>query len=360
MQNEETTKIERTPLTPFQYLEHDVRLQEEEEEREVIDDAQPPADPPEEETPTEELEYDVKIAGNPIAVIAKDWVSKGYLPEDFSVTDDITEETLENAYRSYKEALIESEVRSRVLDDLRNQGVDEEILETAKLLKSGIPKEQLSQADAYNVLGSVKLDPNDDSYEGYARQILAQYYADKGFSPDKISRYVERDMDDEDVENLVSDAQGHFKQRAAELHHYFKQVEAQRQQEERQRTEQSIAAMHQYLDKGEIAGRKYTKEQMAQVKRAMFDKTEVVVDAQGNRHRVTAYEKKRLEYQSNFELNFRSIVDFILGYDAKAVEEEGKVKGKSEVLRELNKAVQVTIKGVREVNKDNIERREIA
>lgn len=357
MQTSEGTNIERKVLTPFEALDEHVRLQEEEE---VILD--PPAELPVEQPTTveEELEYDVKISGNPIKVIAKDWKSKGYLPEEYEVPDDISEEQLEEVYRVHKEKLIESEVRTRILDELRAEGVDDDVLETAKLLRHGVPQEQISQADAFHVLGSVQLNPEDENYEGYASQVLTQYYADKGFSSDKITRYVERDMEDDDVVALVEEAQSHFKQRAVQMRQYFAQVEAHKVAEEQQRVQQTVASMNQYIERGEIAGRKYTKEQMGQVKRALFDKTEVVVDAQGNRRRVTAYEKKRLEYQNDFELNFKSVVDFILGYDAQAIEAEGKLKGKSEALRELNQQVQVTIKGVREVNKENIERREIA
>lgn len=368
MQNTQTI-IERTLLTPFETLDDGLRNLPREETREDAReedgkiDPITPADPDPQEgqaTVKEELEYDVQITGNPIKIIAQDWKAKGHLPEDLEVADNITAEELEDLFRNHKEKLIKEEIRTSVLDELRDQGVDSEIIETARLIKYGVPKEQISQAEAYNVLGSVQLDPNDDSYEGYARQVLFQFYADKGFAADKIDRYVERDIEAEDVESLVSDAQQYFLQKAIEYKQYFKQVESQQIQQQRQQAEQTVSTMNQFLDKGEIAGRKYSKEQMAQVKKALFDKTEVITDAQGNRRRVTPYEKKRMEYQSNFELNLKSVVDFILGYDAKASEDEGRLKGKSDALRELNKAVEVTIKGVREVNKDNIERREIA
>lgn len=367
------TTIERTPLTPFEALsdhEEDVRLQEEQSEGPTtepeIDDEGGAGDHEEEHAPeppiTEELEYDVKIAGNPISIIAKDWKSKGYLPEDFEVTDGLSEEELEEAYRKHKESLVESELRTRILDELQAQGYEPELVEVARLIKYGVPKEQISEAEAYEVAGNVQLDPNSEEYESYASQILAQYYADKGFSPDKISRYVERDLEDDEFENIVDEAQAYFRQRAVQYKQYFKQVAEHQEQEARRQAQESVQRMNTFLDKGEIAGRKYTKEQIAQVRKALFERTEVVVDAQGNRRRVTPYEKKRLEYQNNFELNFRSVVDFILGYDPKTIEDEGRMKGRNDTLKELNKAVQVQIKGVRTVENgpnDGIQRREI-
>lgn len=369
------TTIEKTPITPFQFLEDErLRVQDEEVvkdeiidravddalERTSIDSAEESS--AEEPAPLrEELEYDVKISGNPIHIIAKEWKSRGYLPDELEIPEDITEEELEETYRKHKEQLIEAEVRAKVLQELRENGVDDDILETAKLLKYGVPQEEISRADAYQVFGMYELDPNDDNYEQNARQILTQFYADKGFSVDKIRRYVDRDLEDTDVEEIVADAQAFFREKSIQMKEEFKMLEARKKQEERQQAEQTVRTMQQYLDRGEIAGRRYTKEQMEQVRRALFDKTEVVVDAQGNRYRVSAYEKKRLEYQNNFELNLKSVVDFILGYDAKAVEEEGRVKGKSDALRELNRAVEVTIKGVREVvDKDSIQRRAIS
>ncbi len=364
-----TTTIERTPLTPFEALSDydDVRMHEEEgaefnsPEGHENDTPAPPV--VEDEPPlTEELEYDVKIAGNPISIIAKDWKSKGYLPEDFEVTDSLSEEELEEAYRKHKEALIESELRTQILDELKNDGYEPELVEVARLIKYGVPKEQISEAEAYEIAGNVRLDPNSDEYENYARHIMAQFYADKGFSPEKIQRYVDRDVEDDDFENIVDEAQAYFRERAVQYKQYFQQVTQQQEAESRRQAEEAVNKMSSYLDKGEIAGRKYTKEQMAQVRKALFERTEVVVDAQGNRRRVTPYEKKRLEYQSNFELNFRSVVDFILGYDPKTIEEEGRAKGRNETLKELNKSVQVQIKGVRTVGADpnnGIERREL-
>jgi hypothetical protein len=368
------TTIERTPLTPFELLQEDLKkdpfvedldkldegpivrkdteqvapeLQDEEEEEEI----QVPE--------KEELEYDVKISGNPIAIIAKDWKSKGYLPEGYEVPEDLSEESLEEVYRTHKEAQIEQEVRSKVLQEMQEQGYDPEILETAKLLKSGVPKEAITQADAYRIMGEVQLDPEDENYEDYARQILTQFYADKGFAQDKIDRYVFRDLDDPEVEAVVEDAQDYFRERAGAMYQQFKQAEKQAEAKQKAQAEAQVRKMNDYLERGEIAGTKYSQDQIAQVKKALFEKTEVVVDAQGNRYRVTPYEKKRWEYQNDFEKNLKSVVDFILGYDAKSVEEIGRTKGKSDTLRELNKSVQVTIKGVREINSDTIQRREL-
>lgn len=361
------TTIEKTPITPFQFLEDErVRVQDEEvseqsQEVDPVDEALEAERSVQDERPErQELEYDVQIAGNPIKIIAEDWRSKGYLPDDFEVPEDITEEQLEQVYRTYKESLIEADVRERLTEELRQNGVDGEILETARMIKYGVPQQEISRADAYQALGTAQLDPNDENYEVYARQILGQFYSDKGFAPDKIQKYIDRDLEDDDVESIVADAQGHFRATAQNMRQYFKQLEHQKQLEERQRVMSTIQQMDSYLKRGELAGRKYTPQQMETVRRALFDKTEVVVDAQGNRHRITAYEKKRLEYQNNFELNLKSVVDFILGYDAKAVEEEGKLKGRSETLRELNKAVQVTIKGVREMDGRGIERKQIS
>lgn len=366
------TTIERTqiPMTPFEALsdQEDVRLQEESIERtpqNVEDSHQEPTEDHEEggsEPITEELEYDVKIAGNPISIIAKDWKSKGYLPEEFEVTDGISEEELEEAYRTHKESLVESEIRTRILDELQSQGYEPELVEVARLIKYGVPREQISEAEAYEIAGNVRLDPNSEEYEGYASQIMSQYYADKGFGADKIQRYVERDMEDDDFESIVDEAQAYFRDKAVQYKQYFQQVSQYQEQESRRQAEESVQRMSTFLDKGEIAGRRYSKEQMAQVRKALFERTEVVVDAQGNRRRVTPYEKKRLEYQNNFELNFRSVVDFILGYDPQTIEEEGRLKGKNEALKELNKAVQVQIKGVRTVESgqsDSIQRREL-
>ncbi len=373
------TTIERTPLTPFELLQDDLRkdplvedldrLEDEGRDEPIIrkdteshvapeledDDNDAPIREPEKE----ELEYDVKISGNPIAIIAKDWKSKGYLPDEYEVPEDLSEEDLEEVYRTHKESLIEQEVRTRLLQEMQEKGYDPEILETAKLIKSGVPKEAITQADAYRIMGEVQLDPEDDNYEEYARQILTQFYADKGFAQDKIDRYVYRDLEDPEVESVVEDAQNYFRDRAGLMYQQFKQAEKQAEQQKKAQAEAQVKRMNDYLTRGEIAGTKYSQEQIAQVKKALFEKSEVIVDAEGNRYRVTPYEKKRWEYQNDFEKNLKSVVDFILGYDAKSIEETGRIKGKNDTLRELNKSVQVTIKGVREINSDTIQRREL-
>jgi hypothetical protein len=350
-----------------------------EQEEEIIEQQEEQQDSPVletqegegEEQGAEELEEGQEAASeidpdNNPKVLAEYWKSIGKLPEDFD-TNNITDyEELDTAYRSHREKELEEEIENRLLSRYEEEGYTKEDLEYAKIIRQGADPNALKESVIFRNIASEQVDPETDAGRQYAEDIIRLYYADQGFKEAKINKLVEAEFEDGSFTETLTEAQGHFAEKANKIEQTEKQV-AKAQAEQKAKDRETLKnSWISWLDRGEVAGAKYSKEEMSAVKKALFEPTEVVTAANGKRERVTLLEKKRREMSQNKELGFRNIVEFILGYSKEDLKEEAKKDVNSEILKGLQ-ANKIVGTSRAPINKDkakptntaNIQRREV-
>lgn len=298
-----------------------------------------------EESPKEpNEEYDVKIHGNPVYVIAKHWKESGRLPEDFEVTESITDEEFDHAFFSYKEKTAADIVKSEAVDEfIKAEGLTPDIINRARLLSFGNTDEDLQQLNLYENLAAVELTEADDSYDDDFKNFGLAYYIDKGFTQEQAQRYVNRDIDEPERDLIVNEYKAYFKDKRTKLaqtiNNRVEQERTTRVTQERDR----IDFIKKSLASGQVDGRKLQKSQIDFVNRAIFEKTELVKDSNGNARMVTLEQKKILESQNDPAKKLRARIDFILGNDT-SHEDESFIKAKNSLTKDLKELVKIAPK----------------
>ena len=290
---------------------------------------------------------------NPISILAKSFKEEGILPDDVEIPDNITDVQFAELYRSSKEELIRNEIRQELIE---KEGLSPEILATAKQIHLGVSPKEIEQVNLFTGLANIAFDEDADNYEDVAGQYLNLYYRDINFDETLIERQVERDLnsDSEDLTQVLAVAKRHFFNKAKtvkdEHEAKVKAAEAKRAQDEKDK----VDGMEKLLTSGVIKGVKYSKSDMEKVRKALFDKSEIYVDKDGNKHRVTLYQKRRMEIASDFEYSFKQIVDVVLGPKEAKSGAEVEEKVKRSILSDLNKAVSSVPSMSGKGNSDNI------
>ncbi len=321
--------------------------EEEETEEDTVEDTN------ETEEEKDEQGSDSTGSTNPISILAKSFKEDGFLPDDIEIPDNITDVQFAELYRTSKEELIRNEIRQELIE---KEGLNPEILATAKKIHLGIAPKEIEQLNLFTGLASINFDENSDNYEEVASQYLNFYYRDINFDDALIERQIERDLnsDSDDLTQVLTVAKRHFANKAKstkEAHDLaVKNEEDRRVKEEKEK----IDNMEKLLSAGVIKGVKYSKSDMEKVRKALFDKSEIYVDKEGKKHRVTLYQKRRMDIASDFEYSFKQIVDVVLGPKEAKSGVELEEKAKRSILSDLNKAVSSVPTMSGKGNSDNI------
>lgn len=296
------------------------------------------------EDPTDP-EYTVEIEGNPIFLVASKWKEEGLLPADFEIKEDITEDEFSTAFYAHKEKEVISDLKGKVLDQLmEDEGLTPEALKTAKLLHFGTGEEDIKNIHLYKSLGSVELDQNADDYEENVKDLGYAYYIHKGFSPKQAERYVGRDLMEDDLTATVDEYQVFFSEAAKTLEkNVIDKAEAKKLADKQDKLNK-LELINNLFEKGEIDGVKYPKNQLELARKALFDRTEVITDSQGNSRYVTLEQRKTLELTHNPEKRLKARIDFILNYLNKPEDTDSVIKATRSLTSGLKKLVKVTPK----------------
>lgn len=309
----------------------DTSKEEEEEEEEDEEYEQ------EEEKQEEDEEVEVE---NPLLSFVKDWKDQGYIPEDLEIKDDITDAELSDILYRHKSNSVNSAVKNEVRQELMEEYglTDPEVLETARRLHYGVQDEDLLQLDTYAQLAQVQLDSQDESADDQFVAYAAYYYQDNGVPPDKAEKLAKIDLEEESFNEKVQEYNTHFRNRYAQ----FEQSLQQRQAYERQRRQQELQEYKEkvdnYLSEGRVGGKEYTDDQIDFIKEALNEKKYWVPDGRGGKVKVTYYDKKRLEYETNEELLMKGVFDFILeGEKGLSEVDRAREEGRRQVFKKLRK-----------------------
>lgn len=296
------------------------------------------------ETDTEP-EYTVELTGNPLFLVASKWKEEGRFPADFEIKEDISEEEFDAAFYSYKEQEVLTDLKGKVLDQLmEDEGLTPDAIQTAKLLHFGTGEEEIKSIHLFKSLGAVELDQNAEDYEENVKDLGYAYYIHKGFSPQQAERHVRRDLIEEDLTATVDEYQVFFSESAKTLEKNVKAKAEAKKEADKQDKLNKLELINNLFERGEIDGVKYPKKQLEIAKKALFDRTELIKDAQGNSRYVTLEQRKTLELQNSPEKRLKARIDFILNYQNKPEDTDAVIKATNGLTSSLKKLVQVTPK----------------
>jgi hypothetical protein len=337
IENENLDKLEEgeLPIDTEDYEEDNGDEGQDNDENSENTETEDPTDP----------EYTVEIEGNPIFLVASKWKEEGLLPADFEIKEDITEDEFSTAFYAHKEKEVISDLKGKVLDQLmEDEGLTPEALKTAKLLHFGTGEEDIKNIHLYKSLGSVELDQNADDYEENVKDLGYAYYIHKGFSPKQAERYVGRDLMEDDLTATVDEYQVFFSEAAKTLEkNVIDKAEAKKLADKQDKLNK-LELINNLFEKGEIDGVKYPKNQLELARKALFDRTEVITDSQGNSRYVTLEQRKTLELTHNPEKRLKARIDFILNYLNKPEDTDSVIKATRSLTSGLKKLVKVTPK----------------
>lgn len=266
---------------------------------------------------------------------------RGYLPEDFEFKEGFTNEDLEEALVENLNEKARQEIRAEVAEDLRSNGVDPQLAELNKIKSYGVSQDELEKLDYYDRLSNISVSEDNENFDDIMEKMSLAYFEQKGFDQDDAKRYATKDLEEFEPEELMEKYKGYFSKESKSLNSSIKsKIEQGRESEQKAKAEEA-QKLRSLLDKGEIKGQKYSKEQMDIVREQMFKKSEVVELPGGKKIKVTPLKKKKMELENDPEAALKANIDFILGHDIKTAEKKGENKGKRKFINELNKSLKV-------------------
>lgn len=293
---------------------------------------------------TDDVEYDVKIKANLAKYAAQTMKAKGALPEDFEITDDITEEQLDEAYLKYKEEPLRNEIRKEELERLAaEEGLTPEMIEETKMRYFGVQDEELKKVQILDYLSTFKFDEKAESFEEEARNFLKDYYTIKELHPDQIDGVVEANLKSDKLLQILNTAQQDLGQKGQELFTNIQENVRNKQQTEREKREKKREAEINMLKSGKIGNVTLTSDMVQNAMKALYEKTEIITAPDGKRYRTTLYNKLRLEAANNPELELQQKLMIILGKDLKQ-QNSATEKATQKIVSRLNEFVEVDVK----------------
>lgn len=282
------------------------------------------------------------IKGNPAIVLAKFNIQQGRLPEDFEVTENISLEDVEMAAMKFKDSQYVEVAKNQLAEEERAQGITEDVKKVAKRLVSGITEEEVTELSVYRALSGVQIDPSSEQFKEAATEFLGYYYSMKSLPQYKIEQNIASDLaDTENIGKILEDAREDFATKADSIEADQDATVLREEQAREDRKADYLKGVKKMINSLEVDGFKYTKQQAEIVTKALFEKTEIYEDADGNRFRVTPYRKKVLEIQKSPEKVLRQKIDLILGLDRKTIDNTNTRRAVKSIMNGLNDMIEV-------------------
>ena len=284
-----------------------------------------------------------------VRAVADELKELGYLPEDFDASqvkdpDEVRDKIIENL-----KGLATEEAKQKLMEEY---GLDDpSVIETARKLRYGISKEEINTVNIYKTIGSIEPDAFGEDREKVMYAVFKQYYIDRGLGEDEADRNAKRDLEDTDYMEIFERRRKYFLEKAEKLEKEQEERIKKEIERRKKEVEENIKKIQSLLDRGEIDGRRYSKKEIEEFKRAFFEPTEVL-EIDGKKYKVTPYFKKKYERSLDIEKALRDAIDFYFGYDEERIKSNVKKKVYRSFIDKINMS---TLSG----DSDSIERKEI-
>ncbi len=245
--------------------------------------------------------------------------------------------TIDDFFEKFKEVVIskevtnkESEIISKIRENIiEEEGLDEKTISLAMGIPYGIDRSEYLDLISINEFSDNKFDVSDNEE---TRLLFEIYHRLNNVKENDIKRYINVDMSTID-EDLVQERVSFIKKHSENGLRNIQKTIDERKNSYIQFRDQKVEKIRDLLQKRNIAGREYTKEQIDTYVAATNRKTEKFTLPNGIEIDVTPFEKKKYEFDSNnIEESLARSIDFYLGLDSVKQEQikekkENKVSG---------------------------------
>lgn len=277
------------------------------------------------EIPQEEVENDEEV--NIYQFMANQLKSDNGLPEDFEVTEKTTSQDIYDAYYNSIKEDAEAEITQNVYSQLANNGVTQEDLEYAKLLRKGVNPQLLHSASRYEHFANMDVEKADDSD---IKDLVKQMYLEKNVTENAIKKLIDASELDDDLNVLAEEAKQYFGEKRNAI---IKDEMSRAEREDAQRAE--IARRQNEILTGTLKAGAVLGEKIPDVKdfkRALYERDQSI-DINGQQYVASEYQLFEMEMQNNPEAKLWAFKKWkYRGNEEDSLKAEAEAKAEAEFL----------------------------
>ena len=311
-----------------------------------VDEEQDDVDPTPEDSSAapEEDEDDL----NPYYYLGSQLKNDGYLDNEYTPDKKVTGRDISTAYEQSLRKKLEPKIKETIFAELEEQGVTQQDLEMARLIRSGVDVSVLQNKFAvYERLSHY--DKNAD--EQVQEAVVRKGHEAKGYSEKESNRLIAAAKEAEELADEYKATTALF----AQLDQTAKQQEFAQQESRRKQYIQEVEKNNQLirgkLSAMEIYGEKIDKQLAKEIDAAIFENTEVM-DIEGQQYQVSKFKKFLADFQQDPELRVWAYKKFAYrDQDLQTVKKDAKKEAENDFLSVWKKNVVKKSAGGSAVNK---------
>ena len=269
-------------------IEEETEVENEEDEKEnnegqeeVVDDNVVVEDP------TKEVAFYVKD-------ILKE---QGYDLFGEEVPEDLSLSMIRENFKEHIKTDVEEEIRTEVLSQLSEQGINEETLQYAMLIQSGSNLQTLSDAEVYKQYSQVP----DDSDDEIKRELIKVYLKDQNTSEKNIERLMSSIEVDESLDEEFENAKTYFSKRNKDIIALESQNAQKRKEREAQEFQEKKRQVDNLINDKDLGGFKLSTAQAKDLKKSLYNANEIV-EIDGKKYKTTEFQKFLYAINSDIRL----------------------------------------------------------
>lgn len=280
------------PVKPEEPIEDEVDDLEDEDE--VTEDEQEDLNASPDESEPQQEDDDVNL----YEFIAKELVNDGFLDSDFKIEKTTKGSDIKKAYSEKLKKEIEPKIKEQIFSELAEQGVNEQDLVLARLMRQGIDVNTLqNEVIVYERLRGFDKNASEELKEASVKYM----YNFKGYAPEEAEVLISKAKDEEKLDDLYANSTKFFDEKYRNFI-----VESENQERARQKAiaeyiEKTNADIKSKLYAGELFGDKIDKQRAKALESAVYDNNEII-EIEGKKQYTTKYSKFVNEFQNNPEM----------------------------------------------------------
>lgn len=229
------------------------------------------------------------------AKLAIDYKSKGIIPEDIEIPNNLTPEQMSDMIKENIYHAVHQRAQEDVVQQLKDLGYDKNTLKRARLLALGASDEEIIEIGKYRQAAAYK--PSSSEEMEY---FVKNYFIHKGMEEDRAKRLVSG-ASNEELKQDFEEGVRFFEKQADSLEEKLKESKRQAAAE-RERYEKELDDSYiRVIDSRKIGRVNISESEAKQLKSSIFDKTEAIQMPDGSSGFVTKYEKALKELDKNPE-----------------------------------------------------------
>lgn len=292
----EPNKPEIDPLAPPVKQEEPIEdeVDDLEDEDEFTEDEQEDLNASPDESEPQQEDDDVNL----YEFIAKELVNDGFLDSDFKIEKTTKGSDIKKAYSEKLKKEIEPKIKEQIFSELAEQGVNEQDLVLARLMRQGIDVNTLqNEVIVYERLRGFDKNASEELKEASVKYM----YNFKGYAPEDAEVLISKAKDEEKLDDLYADSTKFFDEKYRNFIAESENQERARQKAIAEYIEKTNADIKSKLYAGELFGDKIDKQRAKALESAVYDNNEII-EIEGKKQYTTKYSKFVNEFQNNPEM----------------------------------------------------------